>query len=209
MNQSQNVTTLTDVELLERLSSFDEDIVYNEFVKRYYKEVKMECLLKCNKRKLDKHIGEEIAHDTFERVRKSKSFDKSKLTCKDQKNAILGWLYRIQTNLFYDYHKSQNTKTEKIEFYLDELFQEIKPSSGMELSNKRDITIKIYSKLTPKQRKVILKDIEYKKSQKYHKTDVLDNLANELGVAKNSIRKIRERAIIKIKEAINEINGKK
>jgi RNA polymerase sigma factor (sigma-70 family) len=207
LNQTQNVTTLTDIELLERLSSSDEDIVYNEFVNRYYKVIKKECLLKCAKRKLDKHIGEQIAHDTFARVRKSRSFDKSKLTSKDEKKAIIGWLYRIQSNLFYDYHKSQNAKTEKVEFYFDELVQEVKLSSGIELSDKRDIAAKIFSKLSPKQRIVILKDIEYKRFQKYHKTDVLDELADELGVTKSSIRKIRERAIKKIKDAIDEING--
>lgn len=207
MNRTQNVKSLTDIELLERLSSFNEDIVYSEFVNRYYKNVRKECLLKCQKRKLDKQIGEQIAHDTFERVRKSKSFDKNKLTCKDEKKAILGWLYRIQSNLFYDYHKSQNTKVEKVEFYLDELLLEVKPSSGMELSDKRDIAVKIFSKLSPKQKIVVLKDAEHKRFQKYHKTDVLDDLAEELKVKKSSVRKIRERAIKKIKDAIDEING--
>ena len=207
MNRPPNVKSLTDVELLERLSSSDEDIVYTEFVNRYYKDVKRECLLKCQKRKLDKHIGEQIAHETFERVRKSKTFDKNKLTCDDQRKSITGWLYRIQSNLFYDYHKSQNEKTEKIEFYLDELFQGVTQSSGAELSDKRDIASKIFKKLSPKQKTVILKDIEYKRFQKYHKTDVLDELATELGVTKSSIRKIRERAIKKIKDAIDEING--
>lgn len=207
MDQTQKIKTLTDIELLERLTSSNEDAVYEEFVNRYYKTVKKECLLKCKKRKLDRHIGEQIAHDTFARVRKSSSFDKSKLTNKDERKAIVGWLYRIQSNLFYDYHKSQKTKTEKIEFYLDELFQGIQLSSGRQLSDKRDIAEKIFSKLSPKQKTVILKDIEYKRFQKYHKTDVLDELADELGVKKSSIRQIRGRAIKKIRDLIDEING--
>ena len=206
LNKIPNIKVLTDIELLERLTASDEDAVYEEFVKRYYQAVKDECLLKCKKRKLDKHIGEQIAHDTFARIRKSRSFDKKKLSCKKPEQAILGWLYRIQSNLFNDFHKSQTIKTEQVEFYFDELVSEVRSISVKDLSDKRDIAEKIFSKLSPKQKIVILKDIEYKRFQKYHNPDVLDELAQELGVAKSSIRKIRERAIKKIKDAIDEIN---
>ena len=210
MNPTQNVTTLTDIELLERLATSNEDTVYDEFVNRYHSLIKNECLKKCKKRKLDKHIGTQIANDTFARVRKSrKSFNRDKLTSTNQKSAILGWLYRIQSNLFIDYHNSQKTNTEKVEFYLDDLSENVKIPIGRELSYKRDIAERIFSKLSPKQKEVVLKDIEYKRFQKYHKTEVLDELANDLGVKKSSIRKIRERAKIKIKDAIDEINGEK
>lgn len=209
MDTIQIAKQLTDIELLERMTFSNSTVFYEEFVSRYYDAVKRECLLKCAKRKLDKHIGEQIAHDTFERVRKTKSFKKQKLSQKEPRQAILAWLYRIQSNLFYDYHKSQNTSNESFESYFDEIAPHDSLDSASELLKKKDIAVRIFSKLSPKQKIVILKDLEHKRTQRYHSSDVLDDLAEELGVKKDSIRKIRERAIQKIKDAINEINQEK
>ena len=66
--------------------------------------------------------------------------------------------------------------------------------------------ILILKKLNPKERKVLIKDIEYKRHQKYLPNDVIISLALELNVKRDTVRKIRERAIEKIKKAIDEIN---
>ena len=52
----------------------------------------------------------------------------------------------------------------------------------------------------------MLADIDYKRGQKYLLDDISEILAEELGVKKDTIRKIRERAIEKINKAIDEIN---
>jgi DNA-directed RNA polymerase sigma subunit (sigma70/sigma32) len=51
-----------------------------------------------------------------------------------------------------------------------------------------------------------LADLEYKRHYKYLPDDVIDGLATELNIKRDTVRKIRERAIEKIKDAINEIN---
>lgn len=86
---------LNDISLLELLCKTNKNEVYDEFVNRFYSDVLEQCEIKCKSRNIDLHIGKQIAHDTFERVRKYKSFNKSKLNTKNQRKAILGWLYRV------------------------------------------------------------------------------------------------------------------
>jgi DNA-directed RNA polymerase sigma subunit (sigma70/sigma32) len=74
------------------------------------------------------------------------------------------------------------------------------------LAFKRDFATIVYNKLNKKEKEVVLTDLEYKKGQKYLPDDVSEILANRLGVKKGSIRKIRQRAINKIKLALDEIN---
>ena len=195
-----------DVELLELIRDFDDELAFKEFVKRFYPIVKEECLNKCKLRNVDKHIGEQICHDTFKNVRISKSFKKAKLNGKDSKSAITGWLYRISSNLFYDYHKSQKNNKKINESYFDDLLAKASELSASSLSDKRDIAVKIIAKLNPKEREVVLTDLDWKRSQKYLPEDVNESLAERLGVKKSTIRKIRERAILKLKTAIDEIN---
>lgn len=183
--------------------------MYNEFVQRYYKDLKQESLLVCKKRKLDKHIGEQMTHDTFHRVRKTTSFDASRVSTKEPRKSILAWLFRIQSRLFYDFHKANKSKSEKVNFYLDEMKGDLKIPSGSSLSKQKEIAERIFSKLSKKEKIVVLKDLEFKRFRKYHQTDIIEDLAEELGVKKDSIRKIRQRAKNKIQDAINEINGKK
>jgi hypothetical protein len=52
----------------------------------------------------------------------------------------------------------------------------------------------------------VLRDVEYKRHHKYLPDDVNESLSKELCIKKDTIRKIRERAIKKIKNAIDEIN---
>jgi len=61
-------------------------------------------------------------------------------------------------------------------------------------------------KLNFKEQRVILTDLEYKRHHKYLPDDVIDTLAKQLNIKKDTVRKIRERAIEKIKKAIYEIN---
>lgn len=196
-----------DLELLELIRDHDDRTAYEEFVKRFISAVKEECLNKCKLRKIDKHVGIQICDDTFEKVRTSKSFKQEKLNGKDPRSAILGWLYRISTNLFYDYHNSEKINTQVNESYFDDLVVHANESCVASHAEFRDITEKILKKLNPKEREVVITDFEYKRSQKYLPEDVNESLAIRIGVKKSSIRKIRERAIAKLKKAIDEING--
>jgi len=194
------------IELLELIRDFDDKQAYEEFVQRFLPTVKDECLTKCKLRKIDQQVGQQIAHDTFEKIRKSKSFDREKLNGNESNSSIKGWLYRISTNLFYDYHNSQKVENQLCESYFDDLLFIANEMDVDSLREKRDIAVKIIAKLSPKEREVVLTDFEYKRSHKYLPEEVNDSLANRIGVKKASIRKIRERAIFKLKQAIDEIN---
>lgn len=194
------------IALLERIRDFDDPEAYQELVKRFLPIVQDQCLTKCKLRNVDKHIGQQIAHDTLEKVRRSKSFKREKLNGTDSDSMITGWLYRISCNLFYDYHNSQKTKNPTNESYFDELFTKTSELNGISLSGKRDLAVRILNTLSSKEREVVLTDLEYKRLQKYLPTDASNSLATRLGVKKETIRKIRERAIEKLNKAIDEIN---
>lgn len=197
---------IDSIELLELIRDSDDNEAYKEFVQRFLPIIKDQCLTKCKLRKLDRSIGLQIAHDTLEKTRKSKSFKREKLNGSDSKSKITGWLFRISSNLFYDFHNSQKCDDHEYNFYIDELFSKASEINVSSLTEKRDLSIKILQKLNPKEREVVLTDIEYKRSHKYLPEDANESLANRIGVKKNTIRKIRERAIMKLNNAIDEIN---
>jgi 5S rRNA maturation endonuclease (ribonuclease M5) len=62
-------------------------------------------------------------------------------------------------------------------------------------------------KLNKKEQVVILTDIDYKRGRKYLPPDVNELLATKINVKLATVRKIRERAVKKIKLAIDEINN--
>ncbi len=199
------IKNLDDISLLELLCETDKNEVYNEFVNRFYNDVLEQCEIKCKSRDIDLHIGKQITHEVFERVRKYKSFNKSKLNIKNPKKAITGWLYRILIRLFYDYHNSKKKKDVPVSSYFDDLSAEAGSIDVENLAFKRDLAVIILGKLNKKEKEVVLTDLEHKRGQKYLPDDITESLANRLGVKKPTIRKIRERAINKIKLALDEI----
>ncbi|WP_162428193.1 RNA polymerase sigma factor [Pontibacter pudoricolor] len=208
--KSDRISLLSDVDLLVALCcEQSDDEIYSEFVQRFLPEVRKECLQICKKRKLDQHLGEEIAHKTFENARKYKSFKADEVKAPSSRKGILVYLYRIATNLFNDHHNGEKKKNgaEVHKTYFDDLFcppeQGLPPEKLLEI---REATLQIFNRLNKKEQKVVLTDLEYKKHHKYLPDDVNEHLAEVLGVKKATIRKIRERAISKIKEAIDEIN---
>ena len=202
---SSEVKGLEEIELLEHLCTTDSAEAYEEFVNRYYEDVLEQCKIKCKSRNVDLHIGKQIAHEVFERVRKYKSFDKSKLNTKNPRKAIIGWLYRVLIRLFYDYHNSQKKEEVHVNSYFDDFVAEAGSIDVENLAFKRDLSEIIIGKLNKKEKEVVLTDLEYKRGQKYLPDDITESLAKRLGVKKPTIRKIRERAINKIKLALDEI----
>lgn len=210
------IKQLSDTDLLEYLCSNgkeeDDGHAYSEFVDRYIKDVRGLCESICKKRSLDRYIGQQIAHDAFEKIRHHKSFKKGKKNQKDERKAILGFMYVVCVNLFNDHHRKQLVERNEIILptYFDTLSDQIEVSGNVETNREiRDITQKLLKKLNPKELKVLLTDLEYKKHHKYLPDDVIESLAEELKVKPNSIRKIRERAIAKIKKEIDVINEKR
>lgn len=202
---SSELKGLGEIELLEHLCTTNSAEAYEEFVNRYYEDVFEQCKIKCKSRNVDLHIGKQIAHEVFERVRKYKSFDKSKLNTKNPRKAIIGWLYRVLIRLFYDYHNSQKKVDVQVNSYFDDFVAEAGSINVENLAFKRDLSEIIIGKLNKKEKEVILTDLEYKRGQKYLPDDITESLAERLGVKKPTIRKIRERAINKIKLALDEI----
>lgn len=202
------VTQLTDSELLEHLCSNDDDVqYYTHFVNRFLPEVKDECKRICKARKLNQDIGEQIAHDVFERVRKYKSFKKDKVRIPESRKGIIVYLLRIATSLFNDHYRKEKNEEVIHRTYFDNILDSASSSIDVKkLKNKKEIALTIFSKLNQNEQKVVLKDIQHKKHKKYLPDDVTAELALELGVKPDTIRKIRERAIKTIKAAIDEIN---
>ena len=210
METGYEIVKLSDVQLLELLCSTDQDeIAYSHFLKRFLPDVEKECSNICSRRNIHPHIGKQIAYDTFERVRKYKSFKKDHVKIEDDHKAIIVYLNRVSTSLFNDYYKKEDKKEVIHKTYFDDIKATVESSIDIEeLKRKRDIAEIILKKLNPKERTVLIKDIEYKRHQKYLPDDVIDTLAMELNVKRDTVRKIRERAIEKIKIAIDEINQK-
>lgn len=208
MNTPLEIVKLTDRELLETLCSTEDDnALYAQFLDRFLPDVEHECLRICTKRKLDPHIGQQIAHETFERVRLYKSFKTDEIKLADERKAILAYLNRISSRLFSDHHRKQKSTEVTHRTYFDDLLNE----GGSQIDNisakrKKDIAEAIYKKLTESERKVILADLEFKSHHKHLPEKVVDELIEQLGVKRDSIRKIRARGFNKIKNAINEIN---
>lgn len=201
---------MSDVQLLEHLCSTDDDShSYDAFVRRFLPDVQFHCDKICSTRKLDIHLGRQIAHETFERVRKYKSYSRDGSKIPDDRKAILGYLKSIAIHLFNNHYNQEKKKDIVHKSYLDEIMQTATQAVDLKsLKETKDIALLILKKLNRKEQAVILKDIEYKKHQKYLPDDVTTSLASELGVKPDSIRKIRARAIYKIKSALDEINKK-
>lgn len=208
MEKQSAIAQLNDIQLLEHLcSSEDDQHPYNQFVVRFLPTLKDECKRICGARKLDQHVGEQIAHETFERVRKYKSFKKDSIKIPNDRKAILVYLKKISIRLFNDHHSKEKNKDVQHKTYFDSILEACNSTVDVKgLKNNKDTALLIFKKLNKKEQKVVLKDIEYKKHQKYLPDDVTAALANELGVKQDTIRKIRLRAIKKIKDAIDEIN---
>lgn len=209
INQRQTKLS-SDLELLRHLCSVQDDQeAYNEFVHRFYDDVKAECERRCKGRKLDKHIGIQVAHETFEKVRRHKTFREDEIKITDSRKAILVYLIRISINLFNDHHRKEKKQKEQVNYkmYFEDLIctAEIE-NDPARLKQIKDLTLRIFKSLNQKEQKIVLADVEHKKHQRYLPDDVTERLAAELGVKKDSVRKIRERAIQKIKTAIDEFN---
>jgi hypothetical protein len=201
-----DIKTLSDIKLLELLcSETDDSLLYEEFVGRFLPDIQRECEKRCKARKLDLHIGTQISHEIFERVRKYKTFRKDKIHLEDDRRGIIVYLLRISTSLFNDYYRKQNKSLPIHRTYFDDLYDLANSKSNpIEIKDQKDFAIKILQKLNKNEQKVILADLEYKRNSKYLPDDVTETLSEQLGVEKDTIRKIRKRAIKKLKDFINE-----
>jgi len=208
LESRSSCSNLSDLHLIEALCSQDDDsMVYSEFVNRFLPDLIDNCKRKCKSRKIDEHIGVDIAHQAFERVRKYKSFKKDKIKIPDSTKAIKLYLIRITLSLFNTHYRKENGKEVSHKCYFDDIFDAIAVISNVEeLQNKKEITLLILKKLNEKEKKVVFADIEHKRNQKYLPDEITETLSIDLNVKKDSIRRIRKRAIEKIHIAINEIN---
>lgn len=208
MAASTHHLQLSDTELLVQLCSEDDDAaLYEEFVNRFIKEITAKCHRICHIRKLDEQIGTTIAHECFEKVRKYKSFKPNKIRIKDPQKAILAYLHSFVYNLFNDYHSAVKREQDGngIKSYFKNILDGVDQKNDPEhLKKIRDSALKALETLKPQEQKILLTDLEYKRTSKYLPDDVIELLSVELGRKKATIRKIRERAIKKIKIAINE-----
>lgn len=208
MRVAPEIKHLSDVELLEHVCSDADDTYYTEFVNRYLGIVQEKCEGICKRRRLDNHLGLEIAHDTFERLRRSRSFKREKLKKGDERAGITGFLYRISINLFNDHHNAKKHDDVVLPSYLDAFSQRANESvNALDAQSTVRYTQRILSKLNSKERRVLLIDLEYKRHKRYLPDEVVDSLCEELKIKRSSLRKIRERLNFKVQTEIDLING--
>lgn len=201
----QEIKTLTDNDLLEYLcSSKNDEEAYNEFVNRYIKDCGAICEKLCKRRRLDSHIGVQILSDTFEKVRRYKSYKRLETTNLDERKAILAFLYRIALNLFNDHYNQTKKSNEPYSTYFDDfVITTVEPANSL---SQKEFAAQILKSLNKNEQTVMLTDFEYKKHYKYLPDWVIEKLSTELSVKPDTIRKIRERAIVKVKTAIDKYN---
>lgn len=206
---STSIISLTHIELLVKLcSEEDDEAVYNEFVKRFLPELTKECHRISERRKLDQHIGTQIAHECCEKLRKYKSFKADEVKVNNSHKAVMGYLYRFAVNLFNDHQRSIERKKNVVvnKTYFDNILEDRDGETDpVKLQLLKEKTLTVFNQLNYREQRVLQTDLEYKRSQRYLPDDVLELLATELCVKKDTVRKIRERVIRKIKTALNAI----
>lgn len=210
MRTTTEIRNLSDTELLEYICTVGNDEVgYNEFVNRYIKDVQKLCQKICRRRRLHDHVGLQICHDALQKLRGLKSFNRNKLRAGDQRKSILGFVYVICINLFNDHHNKVTRQFGSNHgFYLDDLAEAFKVSGKIDNHRRKELSERILKKLSPKEQKVLLTDMEYKRHQVYLPDEVVASLCEELKVSQSALRKIRERLKTKISKEIDVINGK-
>lgn len=208
MRPEPELASVSDLDLLEQLcSSENDDAPYKEFVRRFLPGLKDECRRKCLRLGLDRHVGDQIAHECFERVRQYKSFKKDKIRLPNDQKAILAYLCRISARLFTDHHNQEKQKEVEHRTYFDDIRDEARGVIDAKgLKDTRDMAMGLLKKLSPSEQAVMIADLEHKRHQKYLPDDITMELAERLKVKPDTIRKIRQRAIEKLNKAIDEIN---
>ena len=138
-------------------SSNDDDALYEHFVGRFLPDVQKECKRICENRKIDPHVGLQIAHETFERLRKYKSFKTDEIKLPNERKAILVYLYRFCIRLFDTYHKKAEKSEVNFKSYFDDILspQEKRSADIKSLKEKKDLAVLIMENLNPKERKII------------------------------------------------------
>jgi DNA-directed RNA polymerase specialized sigma24 family protein len=198
---------VSDLDLVHILCTSDEDQKpYNEFVRRFLPEVKDGCKKKCKLKRLDPHIGEGIAHEVFARIRRSKLIKKEKIKNADHHKGILSYLLITAEHLFVDHFREEKRSEEVHETYFDELQGQAQTINPEHLKSTKDMAETLFKKLNAKEQAVVLADLEHKRVGKYLPDEVTEALSKSLNVKPATIRKIRERAIEKLKGALHEIN---
>lgn len=196
-----------DLDLVHMLCTSDEDQKpYNELVRRFLPEVKEGCKKKCKLKRLDPHIGEDIAHEVFARIRRSKHIKKEKIKNSDPHRGILAYLLVTAEHLFVDHFRQEKRSEEVHVTYFDQLQEQAQAIDPEHLKSIKDIAETLFKKLNAKEQAVILADLEHKRVGKYLPDEINEALSKSLNVKPASIRKIRERAIAKLNGALNEIN---
>lgn len=207
MRSEAQYVNASDPELFHLICTVeDDDAPYKEFVRRFHPELKQFCKRTCELRKLDSHIGGTIAHDVFERVRKSKTFKKEYYKGGDGHKWVLAYLLRSASRLFLNHHNDQKRREELPDTYFDRLRALVEGIDPVKLKDVKDITEILVKKLTPNELAVALADLEYKRHAIYLPDDVTLALSEQLGLKPASLRKTRERYKKKLNKFFNEIN---
>jgi len=197
----------SDVELMDALcSNGDDQSLYNEVVRRFLPELKQQCHRKCERQGLDLHIGEEIAHKVFERVRKYKSFKRNETRAPTSRAAVLAYLARSASRLFLDHFNKEKRQEEVPDTYITDLRAEATATNPARLQEIKEKTALAFAKLTTREKAVVLADLDYKRHTKYLPDDVITELSQSLGVKPDTIRKLRQTAKQKLQQAFDEIN---
>lgn len=149
METSIHLSKLSDTELLTALCSQDQDEgLYNNFMQRFWIDLEKECTNICLKRKIDSQVGQQIVQETFERVRKYKSFKTDAIKLPDGRKAILVYLFRIANRLFNNHYARQGKLEIVHKTYFEDIAADIKVNiDAKDLKSKKELSIALLKKL--------------------------------------------------------------
>ena len=207
MRSDPQYVDVSDPELFHLLCTEDDDRApYAEFVRRFLPELNTFCKRKCELQSLDRHVGETIAHDVFERIRKSKTFNRDHFSGGDGHKWVLAYLLTSARRQFLDLFNKQKRQDDVPISYFDELRKKYDAIDPGKLKECKDLTELIVKKLTRNELAVAVADLEYKKHTKYLPDDVNLGLCEDLGITPAGVRQARARYKQKLNKAIDEIN---
>jgi DNA-directed RNA polymerase specialized sigma24 family protein len=208
VNQEATYKDYSSEDLLIIISFGEEEIeernsAFGEFVSRYRENLLNVCEKKCVNFGHDCGDAQIIVKNTFLRVLKYQSFDKSKAKTTNPDNAIFGWLMGILKTEFHKYYYLAST----FDTYenTDIIYGAYQGDGYKFIENKKHLGIQNQSlisalkTLTEKERIVFLTYGEFSHDGDYLPRTVRQAMSDELGLASSSLRVYNARAKEKLK----------
>lgn len=222
---SQNLNNESTENLLEYMQ-WKDDPAYTEeakeafrvFTFRYQLILQKKLIPICENWGYDKHVANEIAHSTFERVWKYPTFEITKAKQKEYEKAISFYLYGIAGHLLADYKKSQNEESNPF-IGDEEIIRDFPDIENMEIGKERKAILlerykhlkKALGRLTPKHKIIYLTYKQYESETKEGyklPRKLLKDLRTELDLTQSTVRVYKNEAFNEVETYLKNYGSK-